>query len=304
MEKRMRQRKRLRKGLTKHVMLQLLKAQENEITEYFIYSKLANQVADECNKKILKTIANEEKKHSDIWKKYTKIDVKPKRSKIIFHTLISKLLGLTFTVKLMEKGEKLAQINYGQIAKEIPAALEIEKEENAHEQKLLGLLDEERLKYVGSMVLGVNDALVELTGALAGLTLALQDPRLIATTGLITGIAASLSMGASEYLSTKAENSDKEKDPFKASIYTGGMYVITVLFLITPYFLFSNIYLALLSTLTNALLIILLFTFYLSVAQDVAFKKRFFEMAGISLGVSTLTFAIGFLVRTLLKVEV
>lgn len=88
------------------------------------------------------------------------------------------------------------------------------------------------------MVLGLNDALVELTGVLAGLTLALQNTRLVAMTGFITGIAASLSMSASEYLSAKSE--EGPQDPLKASIYTGSAYVLTVLFLIFPYLLFTN----------------------------------------------------------------
>ena len=80
----------------------------------------------------------------------------------------------------------------------IPEAKAIILEENQHETGLLQLLGEERLRYTGSMVLGLNDVLVELTGALAGLTLALQDTKLVALTGSITGIAAALSMGASE----------------------------------------------------------------------------------------------------------
>ncbi|MBN1168469.1 VIT1/CCC1 transporter family protein [Candidatus Woesebacteria bacterium] len=282
---------------------QLVRAQENEITEYHIYKKLADIVKDENieNSKVLEKIAEEEKKHSEFWKGYTEEDPKPKRFKIFFHNILARLFGLTFSVKLMEQGEELAQVNYSEIAKEIPEAEKIEKEEGEHEKKLLGLLDEERLKYVGSMVLGVNDALVELTGALAGLTLAFQNTRLIALTGLITGIAASLSMGASEYLSVKAE--DKEKEPVKASIYTGGMYVVTVMILIFPYFIFTNIYYSLALTLFNAIFIILLFTFYISVAQDLPFKKRFFEMAGISLGVSALTFGIGYIVRNTFGID-
>lgn len=281
---------------------QLLRAQENEITEYVIYSKLAEKISDRKNKKVLRKIADEERKHAEFWKEYTKKDIKPKPLKVLFHNLIARILGFTFAAKLMEKGEQLAQVNYSEIAKEIPGAKKIEKEEDEHEKQLLNLLDEDKLKYVGSMVLGVNDALVELTGALAGFTLALQNTRLIAVIGLITGIAASLSMGASEYLSTKAESQDK--DPVKASIYTGVMYIVTVILLIIPYFIFSNIYLALAFTLTNAILIILCFTFYISVAQDVDLKKRFLEMAGISLGVSALTFAIGFLVRNFIGIEV
>ena len=103
---------------------------------------------------------------------------------------------------------------------------------------------------------------------------------IIALTGLITGIAASLSMGASEYLSVKSEGQSNKKDPIKASVYTGVMYLVTVAILITPYFIFSSIYLSLAVTLCNAVTIILFFTFYISVAQDLPFKKRFLEMAG------------------------
>ena len=77
----------------------------------------------------------------------------------------------------------------------------IAQDEDRHESQLLGMLDEERLQYVGSMVLGLSDALVELTGTLAGLTFALQNNRLVALSGLITGISATLSMTSSEYLS-------------------------------------------------------------------------------------------------------
>jgi len=42
-----------------------------------------------------------------------------------------------------------------------------------------------------------------------------------------------------------------------------------------------------------AILIILVFNFYISVAKDLPFKQRFFEMAGISLGVAVISFIIG-----------
>ena len=280
----------------------ILKSQKNEITEYHIYTRLAQLLPNEKNRRILNKIAQDEKSHYDFWKTYTRRDVGPSRIKIFIYLLISRLLGFTFAVKLMEKGEELAQVNYEQISEYVPHAKEIEKEEKKHETSLLEMLDEERLRYVGSMILGVNDALVELTGALAGFTLALQNTKIIAMTGLITGIAASLSMAASEYLSTKAEKHGK--DPIKASLYTGSMYVCTVLVLISPYFIFANVFVALASALILAMFIILFFTFYISIAQDQPFKSRFLEMAGISLGVSTLTFIIGYLVRILLGISI
>jgi len=287
--------------LDERVRKTILTAQKNEITEHFIYEKLSESTRDPHNKRILKQIAHDELAHYNFWKKYTEENVKPNKLKIRIYYLISRIFGITFGIKLMEKGEEKAQTTYEKISKSVPAAKSIVKDEDEHENQLIDLIDEERLKYVGSMVLGLNDALVELTGALAGLTFALQNTRLIAMAGLITGIAASLSMATSEYLSTKSEQDGKS--PIKASVYTGSAYVVTVLFLIFHYFVFTELYLCLGLTILNAVTVIFIFTFYISVAKDIPFKNRFLEMALISLGIASLTFIIGFIIRTFLNVE-
>lgn len=276
--------------------------QRCEITEHFIYKKLSNLIKDINNKDVLNRISNEELSHYKMWKRYTNENVKPNKFRICKYVLISRLLGLTFGIKLMEKGEKKAQINYDQVSDFVSDIQKIIKDESDHEKELIKLIDEERLQYVGSMILGLNDALVELTGALAGFTLALQNTRLIAMAGIITGIAASLSMASSEYLSTKAE--ENVKNPIKASIYTGIAYIFTVFFLILPYLIFNNFYIALSATIINAIIVVLMFTYYISVAKDMSFKRRFTEMVFISLGVSLLTFGIGFLVRMFLHIDV
>jgi len=281
---------------------QILTAQKNEITEYYIYNKLADSLKNPDNQEILRNIAEDEKKHYDFWQTQTNQAVKPNQIKIWHYYLMSKIFGLTFGVRLMEKGEQGAQLNYNEIAKTIPQAAQIAAEEDQHEQELIGLLNEEKLKYVGSIVLGLNDALVELTGALAGFTLALQNSRLIAMTGLITGLAASLSMAASEYLAVKTEGG--EKTPLKAAVYTGLAYVVVVILLITPFLTIANLYLALGLTLVAAVIVILVFTFYTSVAQNLPFKKRFLEMAAISLGIAILTFGIGYLIRLFFDIEI
>jgi len=288
--------------LNDKIKKEIINIQKSEISEYFIYKKLSNSIKDANNKKILENISNEELKHYDLWKEYSKEEVKPDKLKIWKYFLISKIFGITFGLKLMEKGEEIAQIKYKEISKYIPIAENIEKDENEHEKQILNLIEEEKLKYVGSMVLGLNDALVEFTGTLAGLTFALQNTSLIAMAGLIAGIAASFSMAASEYLSTKAEEGSKK--PLKASIYTGIAYIFTVLFLIFPYLILINPYFSLILTIFNAVIVIFIFTFYISIAKDISFKKRFLEMISISLGIATLSFLIGFLVRILLGIEI
>jgi VIT1/CCC1 family predicted Fe2+/Mn2+ transporter len=120
--------------------------------------------------------------------------------------------------------------------------------------------------------------------------------------GLITGIAASLSMGCTEYLAIKSEES--KKTPLKSALYTGSAYVITVIFLILPYLLISNVYVALGVMILNALIVIVLFNFYISVAKELSFTKRFLEMALLSLGVAAVSFGIGYLVRELLGIDI
>ncbi|MBI4053147.1 MAG: VIT1/CCC1 transporter family protein [Candidatus Diapherotrites archaeon] len=284
----------------KSIAEELLALQQNEITENLVYLRLAGREKNAKNRRILTQIAADELRHYNFWKKHTGKELKPNMFLARAYSLVSGVFGLTFGLKLMEKGEELAQINYAKIAKSIPEAKRILEDEDRHEMELLGMLDEEKLEYAGSMVLGLNDALVELTGALAGLTLALQNSKLIALVGLVTGIAATLSMAASEYLSTKSE--ETRRNPFKAAVYTGIAYIFAVFFLILPYFVFSNPLLSLACTLAVAIAIIFIFTFYISVAKDYSFKKRFIEMAAISLGVALVSFAIGFALKLFLGI--
>jgi VIT1/CCC1 family predicted Fe2+/Mn2+ transporter len=291
-----------KKKFTKAIEQAIVMSQRAEIMEHFVYDKLSQATRDPHNKRVLKRIAADELEHYNFWRVHTHQEVAPCKLTIWKYYLVSRIFGITFGLKLMERGEEKAQKTYKKISKYIPSAKQIERDEQTHEKALLDLIDEERMRYVGSMVLGLNDALVELTGALAGFTLALQNTRLIAMVGFITGIAASLSMGASEYLSTKSEGGSQ--DPLRASLYTGSAYVLTVLFLIFPYLIFANYYVCLAFMLGNAVIVIFIFTFYISVAKDTPFGKRFFEMAAISLGIATLTFAIGFLVRMTCKIDI
>lgn len=281
---------------------QFIAFQRNEVTEHQIYLRLAAITANPANRDVLRRIAADELRHYEQLKAVTGQEVAPNRLLVWKYVLISRLLGLTFGIKLMEAGEAGAQKNYHQFAGEFEPAGLIETEENDHENELIGLLDEERLRYTGSIVLGLNDALVELTGALAGFTLALQNTRLIALTGAITGIAAALSMATSEYLSTKAE--ETEKHAGKASVYTGIAYLFTVLILISPYLFFENYFLCLGITLVLGVLIIASFTYYISVAKDLAFRKRFMEMTALSLGVAAISFLVGFLLRKFTGIEI
>jgi VIT1/CCC1 family predicted Fe2+/Mn2+ transporter len=280
----------------------LIAMQRDEITEYHIYKKIAAVQKDPRNRDVLTRIAEDELRHYAVWKRYTRQDVSPDIPRIWFYYLIALVSGITFAIKLMEGVEKRSQSYDKTLIDKIPEIQTILTNEEIHERELIALIDEERLKYVGSVVLGLNDALVEFTGTLAGLTFALQNTEIIAVAGLIMGVAASLSMGASEYLSQRSDGGPT--DPVKAAVYTGVAYIVTVALLILPFLILASPYYALLLTLLGAVLVIFLFTFYISVAKDLPFWRRFGEMLLISLGIAGISFIIGMLIRTVLNINV
>lgn len=278
------------------------KMQQNELNESVIYEKIARFAKGEDNRKTLIRLAAEEKSHYEIWKKYTGKALKPQKNKVWKYVFFARLLGFTFAVKLMEKGEEAAQKEYALLAEEVEESVLIRKQEEEHEEALLGMLDEERLRYVGSMVLGMNDALVELTGSLAGFAFALQNTKLVALSGLIIGISATFSMASSEFLSAKSEG---RKDAFKSCSYTGVAYLFTVIALILPYLILDNgaYLIALGLMMVTVLLIIAGFTFYVSVAQGEKFRPRFLEMSLISISVAVISFIVGILAKKFLGVD-
>jgi VIT1/CCC1 family predicted Fe2+/Mn2+ transporter len=281
----------------------ILRFQRDEVNSAAIYARMAEILTDENNAAIMRRIAEEERKHAARWASVTGKTLAPNGYKVGFFLFIARVLGITFAIKKLEKGEAEGQAGYRSILAQFPDAQAIIDEESRHEDELIGMIDEERLRYAGSVVLGLNDALVELTGALAGFTLAFQNTRLVAMTGLITGISAALSMASSEYLSQRSdENSGVSAG--KSALYTGIAYIITVVLLVLPFFLVSNVLIALGITLLIVITIIFSFNYYLCTAKDLPFRRHFLEMFAVSMGVTAISFGVGLVVKQCLGVEI
>ena len=93
------------------------------------------------------------------------------------------------------------------------------------------------------------------------------------------------------------------KSPIKASLYTGIAYILTVLLLVTPYFLFVDYYLALGITVLDAVFVVLFFSYFVSVVKELSFEKMFLEILAISLGVAAVSFVVGWIANQALHVE-
>ncbi len=275
--------------------------QKSEITEHFVYKALAESSSG-TNKEILLKIASDELAHYNIWKNYSKRDVGPDKKRLFFYRMLAKLFGVSFAVKLMEKNELAAEQQYRQQIQKFKDAEPILRDEITHENLLLSMIEERKIAYMSSIVLGLNDALVELSGTLAGLSFALRNSKLIGLAGVITGVAAAMSMASAEYLSQKSEKQGR-KNPLLAALFTGVAYVITVIILVFPYLVLANYLWALLWSVFNGIFAVILFSFFISIINDRPFKKVCFEMLGLNFGVILLSFGVGLLVRKWLGVD-
>lgn len=280
-----------------------LRQQQNEINDYALYKALAKHESDPHNKEVFEKIAAEEKTHYDFWEEITQKPLRANRFLIRFYIFLATLFGTSFALKLAEDREKGAEAFYLSLFDSYPQAREIYAQEMSHENELIDLLNDKKLLYAGAIVLGMNDALVELTGTLSGIAFAFDKSMVVGVTGAIMGIAASLSMAGSSYLEAK-ESPVGDIRPGVYAAYTGISYILTTILLVLPFFLLSSITLALASMFLAALAAIILYNFYISVAKDQSFSRRTLQMLVITFGVAMISFGIGYGVKHYLGIEI
>ncbi len=256
-----------------------LKATKVEVLT-FLYRKTGNDII----KKLIEVENSILQESENRYRPYTHIVL---LSKLFFY-----VFGISFVIKWLERLEEneLKKVKN-------PELLKHEKEE----EKIIWSFEDERERYIGSTVLGMNDALVEMSGALTGLTTALTNVTLIAVSSLAVGISASLSMAASEYLSRRAEG---DPNPLKAAGYTGIAYFSVVMLLVAPYFFIPSPFLALFLSLTTAVLLIAVFSYYVSVVKNRSFVREFMAMVSASMGVALVSFLFTTVLKEVIGIEV
>ena len=284
-------------------MEEVLKQQQNELNEFFIYMELSKLEKDPHNKRVLQEIAMQEKEHYEFWKSITKQELRPQKLKIAYYVTLARLFGHAFALKLMERGEEKAQCFYKRLVMKYPQAKKIFEQEQEHEEKLLRMLNDAKLAYAGAIVLGMNDALVELTGTLTGVALAFANAKYVGITGIIMGTAAALSMAGSAYLEAR-ENKDDGVNPKKYALSTGIAYILTTIILVAPFFFVGSAKVGLVFMFAAAVVAIVAYNFYIAVAKEESFTRRVGEMFAITFGVVLISFAIGYFVNRYFGIEI
>jgi vacuolar iron transporter family protein len=287
----------------------------DELLDHLTYDALARRQGDTQNQELLKRFADQEREHFEFWARLAgerPASFKTPQARLFGLLLLSRLLGFAFTIRQLERGEEETLARYEQILAEglLGAAdavrlREILDEERAHEREVERRLSDERVAYLGSAVLGLNDALIELTGGLTGLVSSISDPLVIGFSGLVVGVAASMSMAASNFLSVGISEAagGGERRPAKSALYTGVAYLIVVLALVAPFFVTER-RVALIIMWLVAVAIIAGFSYYSSIVLEGSFRKLFLQMCALGIGVAIITFAIGRIISASLGISV
>ena len=285
-------------GTAKELVEAAYESAKDELTEYVVYTKLAELKIGHKPElsKTLTRLAEMEHWHYEFWKKFCPDrSIIPSKIKVGLMVFLRVFLGATFTVKLLERGEVQAIKHYKEIAQFVPPSdqamlQQVIADEKQHEQELVEQFDEPQIKYISFIVLGLGDALVEISGIHAGSLGIYHSTELAGFAGIIAGAAASIAMASAAY--AQAKTGFKGSAGLSAT-YTGLSYFVTAVILATPYFLTGIMLTALLASVVAGVVLIAFTSFYSSVIAGGVFRKDFTEVTSIMIGATIALYLLG-----------
>jgi len=275
---------------------EILSFQRREITEHFIYQKIANSTKDKRDKKLLNIISRDELTHYIFWKKKSHRDLKPNFFEVYFTLFFAKILGYVFILRFFINNEKKAQTGYHRLINIYPHINDLLKDEKKHERHITTILNKHHLRYLDSVFVGLDDAVIELLGLLIGLIIVLNDKSVILLIGTIITLSTAVRAGASQYFEMEVEARGHKK-PIIAFFYSFLGFFIAATLLLFPFLIFSNIYFSAMLMLFNSFILILFFSYYFSVLKNLSFRKKCRDIMIITYGVALLTFAVSLLIK-------
>jgi VIT1/CCC1 family predicted Fe2+/Mn2+ transporter len=287
-------------------MTDFAKYVEDEYRDYVSYRELAKWEKNGGRRKVLEKLADVEYQHYKFWNQYA-VSHKPKTSTLFIRMLLIAriFLGLTFTIKLLERHEMETIKSYREFASRLEddEKLRVEniiKEELDHEKTLMAQIDEAVVRHLGFVALGLADAIIEITGVHAGFLGVTSYTIIAGIAGLVVGFAAAISMASAAYLQAKHGGSDK---PAESAVVTGGAYLLTVTALALPYFIIIDMFMAFTISVGLAVVTMAVFTFYGSVIAEKSFLREFVISITLILGTALATYLFGDFLGTVFGIK-
>ena len=272
----------------------------DEWSDYTLYDRLSRTVDSHSPfAQVLKHLSATERGHYEFWKKYVPND-EPRLAKLKLYWILflRRFLGLTFATRYLDRHEENVVKEYKGLAGLIPdsdraAFNAMVADEMEHEKAFAMKVESSAIRYISFVVLGLADALVEISGIHAGWLGLFEKTEIAGLAGVIAGGAASLAMASAAFAQAKQGFQGSAR---LSAIYTGVSYFVTAIILATPYFLTSNMILALATSLTLAVIILAVTTWYSVVIQEKHFLRDFVEILGILFATTILVFGLGAIV--------
>lgn len=267
-----------------------------------LYTSLAQRERTRALRDALNALADIAQERAQFW--CTKSDIALQQralssSTLLWYRVLRAVLGVTLTAKYI-LGHKEARVAH---YKEYCATCTVDEDYRSIEdfaERMHGVvadIEEARVAFFSNIVLGFNDALIELTGALVGFLFALRDPALVAVAGLVTGVSASLSMAASAYQQARHETG---RSPLMAALYTGVSYFAIAMVLVAPFVLIADQVIALVTMSILVCLMLMVISFYSAILLDRRYLSQLGEMSVFSVGVAIVAFLIGHAFNTII----
>ena len=297
---------------------------KSEMLHRSVYRSLAKIEKDRELKEILERLAKVEQTNSKLWERVLNIN-KVDRPEIrigfltFLLTTLRRFVGLAMIVKFVEYGELDLRNKLNKGLKVFEAdererliIQEIEGKElliqEPLEKKILEL--NPLLNNIRDVIFGMNDGLVEVLAAVAGLGAAFRLPILVLTSGFIVAMSGTLSMAGGAYLSVEYEKSigirgkTKQSSPKRSAAYVGFSYIFGAMFPLLPFVVgyggYSGIALSIIITAG----VLTLVSTMISIISSTSIRGRLIRTLAISLGIAGFTMLIGIYARTVLNLPI
>jgi VIT1/CCC1 family predicted Fe2+/Mn2+ transporter len=197
---------------------------QDEMNDHLTYKVLVGNTKDPELHANMTHIAGMEMGHANFWKAMLEAHHEPlppvrlNRLRLLMLRVLRLFINPVLLVSLLELGETSAVHRYMHFYKHAELD-EIEKarlkhiilDELEHETFFKQTAQTLGVSNLRDFVLGMNDGLVEILGAVTGLSAVYPtQPFLVAVTGMIVGIAGALSMGIGAFISVRSQRQVNE----------------------------------------------------------------------------------------------
>ena len=192
---------------------------QDEINDHLTYHELVGKSEGTEFHTNMRRIAGMERRHADFWKAMLEAQgetlprIQINRLRLFFMRFLRLFINPVLLVSLLELGETSAVRHYLYFYKN--ADLDetqrrrlraIIRDEIEHETYFKQTAQAMGVSNLRDFVLGMNDGLVEILGAVAGLSAVYpHNPLIVAVSGLIVGVAGALSMGIGAFISVRSQ---------------------------------------------------------------------------------------------------